>query len=161
MQHRNPLLQQTVQQIQAKVPPDLMPTFQRIVLAGEKVMYAPQTHAMMVNQLKGNPNQAEAVGEGIAKLFAILLHESKGTLNMKAAMPAMVVLLCDALDFMEQTMGVKVTPQLLAAATKEMGSALLQVMGVTPDKLNQMMAKVQQQQAPAQPGGIVSSATGG
>lgn len=161
MDVKNPILQKATQAIEAKVPPELRNTYQRIILAGEKVMYSPQTHQMMLKQMKSNPNPAEAAGEGIAKLFAILLKESKGTLNMKAAIPAMTVLLCEALGFMEEAGMVQVTDQLLADATREMGSAVLQVMGITPDKLRTMMAqRGGQPGAPAQPGGIVAAAQG-
>lgn len=161
MKTDNQLLQQTVTAIEAKVPQELRATFQRVVLAGEKVMYSPQSHDMMIKQLKSSDNPAEAAGEGVAKLFAILLNQSKGTLNMRAAIPAMTVLLCDVLDFMEKSMGVQVTPQLLAAATKEMGSSLLQIMGVTPEKLNQAMSKAGGMQAAQPDQGIVSAAAAG
>lgn len=157
MEIKNALLKQAADAIQAKVPPELVPTFKRIVLAGEKVMYSPQTHDMMIQQMKSNPDPAEAAGEGIAKLFGILFKESKGTLNMKAAIPAMTVLLCDALDFMEEAGKVKVDNTLLAAATKEMGSSLMQIMGVTPEKLQTMLSK---QGGTPQPAGIVAGAQG-
>jgi hypothetical protein len=158
MDIKNPMLQQAAQAVEAKVPPDLKNTYQRIILAGEKFMYSPKTHEMMMKQMSG-PNPAEAAGEGIAKLFAILMKESKGTLRMEAAIPAMTVLLCDGLDFLEQAGRIKVDEQLLAAATEEMGSDILQMLGMTPDKLQQMMA--QRGQPAAQPAGIVAGAQGG
>lgn len=162
METKNPLLQQAMQDIEAKVSPDMLRTFKKIVLAGEKVMYSPQTHQMMLKQMQSNPNPAEAAGEGIAKLFAILLRESKGTLNMKAAIPAMTVLLCEALAFMEEAGKVQVTPEILSAATQEMGSSLMQVLGVTPEKLQAMLAKQRAGQAPgAQPaGGLMTTPQG-
>lgn len=161
MNSKNPILQKAAQAIEAKVPAEMRPTMQRIVLAGEKVMYSPQTHKMMIQQMNSNPNPAEAAGEGIAKLFAILLRESKGTLNMKAAIPAMTLLLCEALGFMEEAGKVKVSEQLVAEATREMGSALLQIIGVTPEKLQSMIAsKGQPAPGAAQPAGIVTQAQG-
>jgi hypothetical protein len=164
MNSKNPILQKAEQANTAKVQPELIPTFKKIVLAGEKLMYSPQTHKMMLQQMQSNPNPAEAAGEGIAKLFAILLRESKGTLNMKAAIPAMTVLLCEALGFMEDAGKAQVTDQLLADATREMGSALLQVLGVTPSKLQSMMANGKQMMpsAPSErpPAGIIASAQG-
>jgi hypothetical protein len=153
MDSKNPTLQKMMQAVQAKVNPALANTVQKIVAAGEKVMYSPQTHDMMLQQIKSNPDPAVAVGEGIAKLFAILRKESKGTLNMKAAIPAMNILMCEALDFMEQAGVVQVTPELLASASKEMGSALLQVLGVTPEKMQAITSK-QPGQATQPPGMI-------
>ena len=163
MQTKNPMLAQIEQQTEAKVPADLKPTFERIVAAGQKVMYSPQTHKMMTDQMaQGEP--AHAAGEGIAKLFGILMHESKGTLNMKAAIPAMTSLLCEALDFMEQAGKVQITPDVIAKATQEMASSIMQMLGVTPEKLQGMMGKgqtaqpAQQPSQPAQMPGIIQGA---
>lgn len=156
MEIKNPLLKQAAQAVEAKVPAELKNTFQRIILAGEKFMYSPKTHEMMMKQMSG-PNPAEAAGEGIAKLFAILFKESKGTLRMEAAIPAMTVLLCEGLDFLEEAGRLKVDESLLAAATEEMGSDILQMLGMTPEKLQKMVA----QRGGAQPAGIVSQAQGG
>lgn len=148
MKTKHPMLVQIEQQTEAKVPADLKPTFDRIIAAGQKVMYSPQSHKMMLDQMsKGEP--ADAAGEGVAKLFGILMHESKNTLNMKAAIPAMNMLLCEALDFMAQAGKVEITPELIAAAMQEMSSSIMQVLGVTPDKLKEMAAKGQG--APQQP----------
>lgn len=153
----NPILQQAIQAVEAKVPADLRRTYDRIILAGEKFMFSEQTRQMLMNQMKSSQNPAEAAGEGIAKLFAILLRESKGTLSMPAAIPAMTTLLCEALDFMEEIGYVQVTEDLLARATEEMGSALLQILGVTPDKVQSMLAS----QTGGNKAGIVNGAQGG
>lgn len=156
MKINNPLLQQAVQAVESKVDPALRNSYDRIVLAGEKFMFSDQTRKMLMNQLKSTQNPAEAAGEGIAKLFVILMRESKGTLNMKVAIFAMTTLLCVALDFMEEAGYVKVTTEVLARATEEMGSAILQIQGATPDKIAGMV-----QQRGAQPQGLVNNAMEG
>ena len=164
-QVQNPLLQKLQQATEAKVPEQLKGAYKGIIAAGEKVMYSPQSHKMMMQQMsQGDP--ADAAGEGIAKLLAILLHEMKGALNMKAAIPAMTHLLCDALDFMEQAGKCKVDNDLLATAVKEMGSSILQILGATPDKMQGMMAKGKTMQKPEvtvpsqEPAGLINQAQG-
>lgn len=158
MEYKNPLLQQVVAQVEAQVPPELRNTYERIFLAGQKVMYSPETREMMMRQFQSKQNIAEAAGEGIAKLFAILIAESKGTLNMKAAIPAMTALLCDGLDFLEGVGEIQVDESVLAEATSEMGSAILQVLGVTPEKMQGLLAQSGQAQQPQQGPGIVAGA---
>jgi len=155
---KNPLLQQVVEQVEAQVPADLRNTYDRIFLAGQKVMYSPETREMMMRQFSSQQNIAEAAGEGIAKLFAMLISESKGTLNMKAAIPAMTALLCDGLDFLEGAGRVRVDERVLADATSEMGSAILQVLGVTPEKMQGILAASGEKQQGQQSPGIVAGA---
>ena len=82
MNIQNPLLKQIEQQNEAKVQPELKATYQRIVTAGEHILYSPQAHKLMQQQMKSNKDPALAAGEGIAKLLAILINQSKKTLNM-------------------------------------------------------------------------------
>lgn len=135
----NPKLQQVEQAVQAKVPPDLMNAFDRIVVAGEKIMYSPETRQMLQSQLGKQGDPTEIAGEGVAKLMGIMFKKSKGTMPMKAAVPAAQVLLCEGLDFMEQAGLVQVTDEVIAQATKAMMAYLLQIFGFSKDKVDQYM----------------------
>jgi hypothetical protein len=138
-QTTNPQLEQVEQAVQAKVPPDLMPAFERIVTAGLKVMYAPETRQMLANQLKQPGDPAQIVGEGIAKLMGILYQQSKGTMPMKAAIPAAQVLTCEAIDFAAKAGIMQVSSDTIAQTTKEMVTYLLQVFGFSQAKIQQFI----------------------
>ena len=163
-QTQNPLLIKTERAIQEKLKPQSVSAFQRIVTAGLKVMYSPQTRQMLARQLMSGGDPATVAGEGAAKLMGILISQSKGSMLqpaiLPAVMPAATVLLCEGLDFMEKAGKAQVTPDLLAEATHTMGTALLQVLGATPERIAQ--AKAQQQAALQQqnPTGIVQRARG-
>jgi len=170
----NQLLQQTEQQTAAKVPVKFKNSFERIIAAGLKVMYSPQTHDEMIKVLNSPNDPAINVGDGVGKMMGLLWNEGKGTLPMQAFMPAAVVLLCEGMDFAEKTGKIQVTAQTLAAATKECMSVVLQQFGITPEKMQQMMAQQQKQGAssaptspgaqpaaqPGKPAGIIGSAMG-
>ena len=160
----NPLLKQTEEAIQAKVPKNMQEAFQRIVLAGSKVMYSKESQNLIADELKSDGDPAEIAGTGVAKLLGLLMAHSKGTMPMQAAIPAITVLLCEALDFMEQAGKVKVDADLLARATQDMASAVMQMMGLTPDKLSSIMQKSgqtpQTSPAPNTPTGIVAAGQG-
>jgi hypothetical protein len=136
----NPILQQTIDAITAKInPPNLTPVVQKVVAAGQKVIYSPETQKLLIAQMTGGGDQAENVGSGIAKLMGILMNQSHNTIPMQAAVPAATILMCDGLDFLEQAGDVQVTPDFLAQCTKDMSSALLQVFGVSPEKIQGYM----------------------
>lgn len=158
----NPLLQKTEAATLAKADKRLRPVIEKIVAAGKKVMYSDGTRQMMMDQLKQGVDP-ENIGAGIAKLMGVLFNQSKNTIPMQAGIPAATILLCEALQFIEDSGKAKVDENLLAESAKAMGSAILQMFGVTPERLQGMMGKAQAAaqpapEQPAAPGGIVQGA---
>lgn len=149
----NQLLEQTKRDILQKSP-QLRPVIDKIVKAGQEVMFSEQTRGMLTKQLSNGIN-AEAIGAGIAKLMGILFNQSKNTMPFEAMAPAATVLMCDALQFLEDAGAVKVDAKLLADTMKAMSSGLLQLFDVTPEKLQGMVNKAQTQKP-----GIVAQAKG-
>lgn len=146
----NPLLAKTEQAVRAKVPPDQMKAFEKIIAAGVKVMYSEGMHKLILQQFQSNDNPAEAAGEGAAKLMGILINQSKGTMPMEAGMPASDVILLEILDMLDELGKLKVDKNTLAEAAQSKASALMQLFGITPQKLDQMMAQAQQKKQPEQ-----------
>jgi hypothetical protein len=84
---------------------------------------------------------------------------------MQALVPAAMLILVEGLSFLEESGAVEVTPELVADSTMAMTSALLQLLGATPEQIQGYVQQSQggqpaqpaQQPAPAQPaGGIVT-----
>jgi hypothetical protein len=153
----NPLLQKTELGIQAKLKPQLQMPLQRTVTAGLEIMYGGD-YKIMLQQLSKSPDYPHNVGEGAAKLVGILYHQSKNTMPMSIAVAAATIFMCEGLDFLEKAGKLKVTPDLLAETTQDMGASVLQLFGVTQDKMQQMMA--QKQGATPPPAGIINAARG-
>lgn len=141
----NPLLSKTRAAILAKVDPRLQKVVLKMVNAGHQIMFSPQTRHLLQQQLQGNAQNPEAVGSGIAKLLGILFNKSKKTAPVQALIPAGMVLMCDGLDFLEESGAVQVTSQFLAQCTQAAGSAILQMLGVKPEQVQQAMSQVQAQ----------------
>jgi hypothetical protein len=161
-QKANPLLVKTEQAVRAKLKPDQAKAFQKIVTAGLRILDSEQTHQMIAGQLKQQAEPTEIAGSGVAKLMGVMINQSKGTMPMKAGIPAATVLLLEALDRLEELGKIEITNDTLAAAMQSMSSALMQLFGVTPDKLSAMMKAKQggqpqpeapPEQAPAAPAG--------
>lgn len=160
----NEILTRTSQALMQKVNPKLVPAVTKVVAAGRRIMYSDQTRQMAVQQLKQAKDPA-SIGAVVAKLAAVLMNQAHGTIPPSVLFPAAMQLLMEALGFLEEAGAVQITTEFLAQCTQELGSAFLQVMGVTPDKLDQMMANKgapAQPEAPAQPAtppaGIVEGA---
>jgi hypothetical protein len=146
----NPLLQQTEQAIMQKMKPEFQEPLKRTVTAGLQVMYGSKNN-MTVQQLSKSNDYAHNVGEGAAKLVGILFEQSKKTMPPEIAVAAATIFMCEGLDFLEQAGKIKVTPDLLAEATQDMGASVLQLFGVSQEKMQQMIAQKQGQGAPGSP----------
>lgn len=118
---------------------------QRIVLAGQKVMFDEKTHDLMTKQLQGPGPMSEKLGVGIAGLLGILWGESKGALNPKLLIPAGLVLMAHAAQFLRDA-GEKVEDRDITAGMSVMIGKVLERAGLDPAKVAQMGAK---QGAPA------------
>jgi hypothetical protein len=152
----NPLLDKTKAQIMAKVDPRLQPIVGKIVNAGHVVMFSPKSRHLMQQQLQSGPNNPEVIGAGIAKLVAVLYAQSKKTAPINALIPAGMILLCDGLQFLEDSGSVKVSAAFLASCTQATGSAVLQVLGIQPE---QVQSAIDQARAkmPGQPSGALAA----
>lgn len=158
----DPIIKQVQDELRSRLPPAMRIPVMRIELAGKKVMYDPQTHGLMLKVIQQNTDPAEAAGMGVTQLLTILYNESKGRMPLPAIPPAAILLVCDALDFMEKQGIVKVTPDIMDRATQTVIAYLMQKMGLTPNKIQNVLSQqgaVQQQQQPQPPqGGLVSGA---
>jgi hypothetical protein len=162
----NPIIDKARQALLAKIDPRLTPVVAKVVDAGKQVMYSDQTRDMAIQQLKQG-SDPESVGAAVAKLAAILFNQSKHTIPMNVLLPATMMLLFEALEFLEEAGTLKIDQEQLAAYCQATGSAFLQMLGVTPEKLQGLIGQAAQN-APAgpaaeppaapQPGGIVAGA---
>lgn len=106
----------------------------RIVLAGKKVMFSQQSHKLMLDQLQGPGTMGQKLGQGVAGLLALLWQESKNSLPPNLIIPAGMVLVAVAADFLRQA-GQDVSDQDIAQGIEAMTTALLHATGVDADKV--------------------------
>lgn len=130
---------QSVQE-QMHLTPQQAQQLERIVLAGRKVMFSAESHHLMSEQMDGPGPIAEKLGQGAAGLMGLLMQESKGSIPPNLIIPAGLILLAHAADFMRQA-GDTVTDQDIAAGMGVMVSATLSASGIDPDKVAQIGAQ--------------------
>lgn len=159
----DPLIAKVQQQVRTSIPVQFRVPVQKIVMAGSKIMYAPQTHHLMVQALQSDPNPAHAVAMGVVQLTTLMWQQSKGTMPVPAIIPAAILLGCEALDFCEQAKLFTVSPDIVANCVQIIVSYLMQKMGMSPDKIAQIAnAPGAGQQPPSTqtPGAPVQPGTG-
>ncbi len=122
-------------QFEQKVPDDQKDALQRIVLAGQKVLYDKQTNSAVEQRMQSSKNPADAAGSGAVELLGVLMRESRGTFPKQLIGAAVGVLMTEILDYMKQTGRINGTNEDLAAASKAMMEATLQKSGSSMDEL--------------------------
>ena len=143
----NPLLAKIQEDIKAKVAPELQEDFINAVKAGKHILFDPSTHQNM--ELIKNPDSMKdpvnTVAKGVVGLGYLMYMQSKRQISPDVLIPALVVLMCEVFDFAEQTFGLQINNQLVAATTKELMAQIYTKLGVTPEHLQQAVQKGQQE----------------
>jgi len=121
-------------QSQLHLNPQQKAQLERIVLAGQKVMFSRQSHKLMLDQLNGPGPIDVKLGQGIAGLIGLLMQESKNSLPPNLLIPAGMVLLAHAARFLAES-GQPVSDQDIANAMNVMVTAVLNAFGLDADKV--------------------------
>lgn len=86
-----------------KLPDQLKGAYDKVVLAGMKVMFSDQTHQEFLKEIQGNDLLANRVGKTIAGLMMLLFAESKKTMPQQVMIPAGTELVVQAIDFIQKS----------------------------------------------------------
>jgi len=133
-------------QIEAHIPPQFQSAVERLVLAGMKAMFDPRTHQLMLDELRSQGDDlGKGAAVGIAALISQLLARVKGEMPQPAIVPAALILLMEALSFLDEAGQIEATPDVVAEATQDLAGYLMQKLGLTPDKVKEAQAVFAQQ----------------
>lgn len=119
------------------IPPNLRDAFERVILAGMKVMYSPET-ADMVEEVMSGPGEVwKKLGEGVAGLMMLLDKQSGKGIPQDIIIPAAIELVHEAADHLNKT-GQEVSEEDVKTATqyvavliaKKFGANDQQIMGM-------------------------------
>lgn len=140
---QNPMIVKAEAAIDSKVPPKDKEAYDKIVLAGMKVLFSKETHAQLFNGLKESQDMMKSAVDGIIGILGVLFKESRNTMPVGPMILAGQSLLMEALDFMEQGGMIEMTPEALAQATQSYIETLLPMLGMTPEKMKGILAQTQ------------------
>lgn len=145
------------QHVFAKLQPNQRADVKRVYLAGMKMIFDPKTHGQLVQgfeqQMKQSDDLAGNLGADIAHIIIILYGKSKGTMPLGSAIPAGSLLLAKVCEFVASTNAAQVDDTIFTKALHIMSVALL---GKFDPKFKQKMEGGQQEQPPANAGGMLA-----
>lgn len=126
---------------QIKLPPELQNAYERVVAAGMKVLFSKETHKFMLDQLQAPGSNAEKLGQGIAKVMVFMFNESNGTMPQEVIVPAAMLLLLKAADFVNQSGKGKITDEEIGQAMEILIDSLFEGFGADRAELDAAMAQ--------------------
>ena len=135
-----------------KMPPELQEAYERVVIAGMKVMFSKESHKLMLDELQKEGPVGQKLGMGIAGLMLLLVKQSNGTIPPEVIIPAGINLLTRAADFVRKTKLEKITNADIGDAMEVMISTILQKFGVEPEQMAQMLNQYSNENIPAEMG---------
>lgn len=135
-----------------QMPPELQEAYDRVVIAGMKVMFSKESHKLMLDELQKEGPIAQKLGMGIAGLMLLLFKESNETIPPQVIIPAGVNLLSRAADFIRKSGIDSITNADIGDAMELMISTILQKFGVSPEQMEQMLNQYSNENIPAEMG---------
>lgn len=132
-----------------QMPPELQEAYDRVVLAGMKIMFSKDSHKLMLKELQKPGPVGQKLGQGIAGLMLILVKESNNSIPPAVLIPAGIQLMMQAVDFMRQTGMEKVTNQDIGDGMELMIMTLMEKFGASPEKVQQMLNQFDNQNVQA------------
>lgn len=139
----NPLLVKIQTEIENKVSVQNKKSFERTNIAVEKMLFEQKTHANL--QMVKRPelvrrDPINTISKGVSGLMWLLYVQSKKSMKPEVLVMSGIIAITKAMDFAERGLGIPITPEQIAKTTKICIETLFEKMGVTPDKLAQVIA---------------------
>lgn len=134
------------------LPPEMQEPFERVVLAGMKVMYSKDMQ-QDVQQIMGREGPIwKKLAEGVANLMTILDRQSGKGLPQEVIIPAAIELVNEYGDFLNQQGKTPVSPEDLQEASVYVAVVTAKLFGASDQDIQQAFAGQQGQQG-AEPTG--------
>jgi hypothetical protein len=139
----------TPQTVRSKmaVPQQFQNAYERVVLAGRKLMYSDQMSDQIGQLMKGPGALGDKLGQGVLGLMAIITDQSKGTLPPQIIIPAGAELVAEAADLLHKA-GVKVTDQDIAQGMTSFINGVMSKAKVDPNAVRAQAAQAAQSAKP-------------
>lgn len=123
---------------QIKMPPELQEAYERVVLAGMKLLFSKETNKAAVQLMQEQDGDlAERLGKSIAGLLAEMFRKSNNTMPPQVIIPAGVELLMQAADFIRKSGLEPINNQVIGDAMDVMVTTVLQMFKLDPGKIVQ------------------------
>jgi len=119
-----------IQDMEARVPPDMKDAWDRIMVAGMKFLFDESTNTMVNDYLEGPGDMSQKLGEGTAGLMVTLDKESRGALPKELLIPGGIALMILSIKYMKKAGIANVSSQEYAKAIEIFMYKLLGAFGI-------------------------------
>lgn len=139
----NPLLQQMQNGIEAKLTPENLDDYNKVVVAGMRIALdrGPQS---FLAKLHASPDPIGDCAKGAVNLMLIMRKETRGAMPLQAGIPAGFTLMLHGLDFIDHAGIVKIAENELVRATHQFANQLFWKLGISPEMLQHATNRVHQ-----------------
>jgi hypothetical protein len=142
-QLQNSILQQAEDRIESQLTPQVREPYTRIVVAGNQIAQKGGPNGIL-GSLQHSKNPIYDCAAGAVNLVGLLSRQSRGTMPMKAMVPAATTLMLQALDFADKIGLVKVGNVELSHATTILANLILKHLGISHQMLQTAAGNIQQ-----------------
>lgn len=154
-----------IAEARAKIPANMQPVFDKVVLSGMRIMFDKSSHQMMLDELDQGGPLEQRLSKGIIKLMFMLWQQSNKTIPPQLMIPATLVLTLRAFQFLLLAKDQEATMQVLGQAVELAVQGVLERFKNPGDEGGQpgqpaAPAAAAPAPAPAQGGGMLDSLGG-
>ncbi len=136
-----------IETVRAKmqIPPEMEKPYQKMVLAGMKIMFSPETRSLIVKELAGDPAaMGDKLGVGMVRIMTYIWKESNNTLPPQLIIPVALELLMHAADFVKRAGIAEISDEEIGDAMEKTIFGLMSAFGVDPQQAEQAMVQLTQ-----------------
>lgn len=147
---QNPILQQVESAVESKVSPQSKGMYLSIVTAAMKLAFDAKTHPQLLKGLQSSPDMVKNVSLICAGMVGIIYQQAKQQpeVFVPASVLASITLMCQILQFAEQSKMLQLTPDVVAHCAAATTNAVLAKFGIDKAKVHEAVSAGKAQQAP-------------
>ena len=139
---QNDILSAAENKVEGQLTPQNKADYGRIVVAGMKSALQGGPNGILAS-LRNSKDPVDDAAKGAVGLCVLMFKESRGTMPIKAMVPAGMTLMLNALRFAQDLGLIKVTQQTVVQATHTYVNTLFQVLHITPQMMQVAAHRVQ------------------
>lgn len=131
---RDPLLRQTVANVERSLNPRTRASYDSTVAAGMTLIWSEKFDAQreeLLNTIQGPDDIPAKVAKGIVKVISMIQNEVSSKQPIPAAVPAAIVLMAQVLEYIEKKSRQDVTPEMIAQTTHLITQGIFSLFGIT------------------------------
>ena len=137
---QDPLLQQVEKKIESQLLPGVRADYDKIVLAGLRAGLA--ENGKIMNMIADSKDPLSDVVKGAISLVGVLRKQSRGTMPLKAMIPAAFTLMVQGLDYADRAGVLEVDAAVVDQATEMFAETIMKLLGVSQAALQNLATQV-------------------